>query len=171
MPPWKPEPGYGNFDHERRLTDEQIAQIQEWAATGAPEGDAADKPVVPTFPSGWQAGEPDQVLKMSAPYTLTADGPDQFRCFVLPMNLAKESYVSGAEFRPGNPRVVHHALIFLDSTGTARKLAAASGGAAIHASADRDSPARACWWAGLPDTLPCPRNRRSRNRCGRARTW
>ncbi len=128
MPPWKPEPGYGSFDHTRRLTDEQIAQIQEWAATGAPEGDAADKPVIPTFASGWQAGEPDQVLKMSAPYAIPADGPDQFRCFVLPLNLTKESYVSGSEFRPGNPKVVHHALIFLDSTGAARKLAAASGG-------------------------------------------
>jgi len=128
MPPWKPEPGYGNFDHVRRLTDDQIAKIQEWAMTGALEGDAADKPATPAFPSGWQAGEPDQVLKVSAPYTLAADGRDQFRCFVLPMNLAKGSYVSGAEFRPGNPRVVHHALIFLDSTGTARRLAAASGG-------------------------------------------
>src|SRR5678815_1072199 len=86
MPPWKPEPGIGNFDHQRRLTDEQIRRIQEWAAAGAPEGDAADKPVVPTFPTGWQAGEPDQVLKMPAAYTLPADGPDRFRCFVLPMN-------------------------------------------------------------------------------------
>ena len=128
MPPWKPEPGYGSFDHTRRLTDEQIAQIQEWAEAGAPEGPAADKPAVPTFPSGWQAGEPDQVLKTSAPYMLPADGPDRFRCFVLPMNLDKTSYVSGAEFRPGNPRIVHHALVFLDTTGTARKLAAASGG-------------------------------------------
>jgi hypothetical protein len=128
MPPWKPEPGYGDFDHVRRLTDDQIALIQEWAATGAQEGDSADKPVVPTFPTGWQAGEPDQVLKFSAPYAVRADGPDQFRCFVLPMDLTKEAYVSGTEFRPGNPRVVHHALIFLDSTGAARKLAAASGG-------------------------------------------
>jgi hypothetical protein len=128
MPPWKPEQGYGNFDHVRRLTDQQIARIEEWAAAGAPEGDAADKPVVPTFPTGWQAGEPDQVLKTAAPYALPADGPDRFRCFVLPMDLTKESYVSGAEFRPGNPRIVHHALIFLDSTGTARRLAGASGG-------------------------------------------
>src|SRR6478752_7982278 len=41
MPPWKPEPGYGNFDHVRKLTDEQITQIEEWAQGGAPEGDAA----------------------------------------------------------------------------------------------------------------------------------
>ncbi|MGH9592595.1 MAG: ascorbate-dependent monooxygenase [Bryobacteraceae bacterium] len=128
MPPWKPEPGFGKFDHERRLTDEQIALIQEWAAAGAPEGNPADKIEPPTFPSGWQAGLPDQALKMSAPYSLPADGPDQFRCFVIPMNLDKEAYVSGAEFRPGNPRVVHHAIVFLDSSGTARRLAAASGG-------------------------------------------
>ncbi len=128
MPPWKPEPGYGDFAHERRLTDDQIALIQEWTQAGAPEGDPADKPPAPKFPEGWQAGQPDQVLKMSASYSLKADGPDQFRCFVLPMNLDQQSYVSGAEFRPGNPKVVHHALIFLDSTGTARRLAAASGG-------------------------------------------
>jgi hypothetical protein len=27
MPPWKPAPGYGKFQHERRLTDERIAPI------------------------------------------------------------------------------------------------------------------------------------------------
>jgi len=44
MPPWKAEPGYGHFLNERRLTDEQIAMLKDWAAQGAPEGDAADKP-------------------------------------------------------------------------------------------------------------------------------
>src|SRR4029079_7398286 len=39
MPPWKPEPGYGEFAHERRLTDAQIATLSEWAKAGAPEGD------------------------------------------------------------------------------------------------------------------------------------
>jgi len=43
MPPWKPEPGFGKFDHERRLTDQQIGLIQDWAAGGAPEGDPAEK--------------------------------------------------------------------------------------------------------------------------------
>jgi hypothetical protein len=35
--------------------------------------------------------------------------------------------VSGLEFRPGNRRVVHHALVFLDPNGAARKLASADG--------------------------------------------
>src|ERR1700728_2036557 len=31
MPPWKAEPGIGDFAGERRLTTEQIALIQDWA--------------------------------------------------------------------------------------------------------------------------------------------
>src|SRR5262245_65874441 len=44
MPPWKPEPGYGKFSNERRLTDDQIALIRAWAQNGAPEGASGDKP-------------------------------------------------------------------------------------------------------------------------------
>src|SRR5690348_7482793 len=30
MPPWKPEPGYGDFDGDRRLSDREIELIQRW---------------------------------------------------------------------------------------------------------------------------------------------
>ena len=33
----------------------------------------------------------------------------------------RERYASQIEFRPGNPKVVHHALLFLDRAGVARK--------------------------------------------------
>ena len=32
MPPWKPEPGYGNFEGVRRLSDAEIETIQRWVA-------------------------------------------------------------------------------------------------------------------------------------------
>ena len=35
MPPWKPEPGYGEFHAERRLPDADMARIVEWAGSGA----------------------------------------------------------------------------------------------------------------------------------------
>ncbi len=126
MPPWKAEPGYGSFANERRLSDQQIALIQAWAKAGAPEGDPKNKPVLPTFPNGWAAGEPDKVLTMSHKFEVAADGPDQYRCFVLPLDSTDDVYMSGMEFRPGNRRVVHHALVYVDSSGTARKLAADS---------------------------------------------
>ncbi len=124
MPPWKAEPGYGSFANERRLPDRQIELIRAWAQAGAPEGDAREKPAPPVFPEGWQAGQPDKVLTLGAKVAVAADGPDQFRCFVLPLGVDHDVYLSGMEFRPGNRRVVHHALVFADATGTARKLAA-----------------------------------------------
>jgi hypothetical protein len=126
MPPWKPEPGYGKFQHERRLTDAQIALIADWAKSGAPEGNPKDKPAPPVFTDGWQAGQPDQILKAGAGFQVPADGPDQFVCFVLPLNLDQDSYIRTAEFRPGNRRVVHHGVIYVDETGQARRMAANS---------------------------------------------
>ena len=126
MPPWKAEPGYGDFAAERRLTAAQIALIQAWAKAGAPEGDAKVKPVPPKFVDGWQGGQPDQVLTVPVKYSLPADGPDQYRCFVLPTGLDHDVYVDGVEFRPGNRLIVHHALLFLDASGRAKELAAAS---------------------------------------------
>ncbi|HEY2844855.1 MAG TPA: hypothetical protein VGJ09_14435 [Bryobacteraceae bacterium] len=126
MPPWKPEPGHGDFLNTRRLTDQQIALMKEWAQAGAPEGDPSLKPEPPKFAEGWQVGKPDLVLTPAVKHKLSADGPDQFRCFVVPTGLDHDVYISGAEFRPGNRRVVHHALVFLDSTGKARQLAVAS---------------------------------------------
>lgn len=122
MPPWKAEPGYGSFQNERRLTDAQIATIAEWAANGAPEGDPAEKPAPPTFADGWQAGKPDKVFTLSQKYSLPADGPDQYRCFVVPMNLDHDVFVKAFEFRPDNRRIVHHAIVFSDPNGMARKL-------------------------------------------------
>ncbi len=121
MPPWKAEPGYGSFHDERRLTDDQIATIAAWAEAGAPEGDPADLPARPEFPEGWQLGEPDLVLEMPADFHVPADGPDLYRCFVLPTGIESDAKVAAVEFRPGNRKVVHHALFFLDSTGAGRR--------------------------------------------------
>ncbi len=127
MPPWLPEPGYGQFQHERRLTDEQISLIAAWAKAGAPEGAAKDKPTPPKFTEGWNAGEPNKVATMGAGHTVPADGPDQFICFVVPLNLEQDAYLQTAEFRPGNRRVVHHGVIYVDESGAARRLASADG--------------------------------------------
>jgi hypothetical protein len=101
--------------------------LGEWAKAGAPEGEGK-APVAPKFPEGWQGGQPDLILKMPSAFEVPADGPDQFQCFVIPSELAKDMYVGGAEFRPGNARVVHHAIVMLDTTGRAREMAKANDG-------------------------------------------
>jgi hypothetical protein len=126
MPPWKPEPGFGHFTGERRLIDAQIKLIADWAANGAPEGDRGEMPKLPTFPEGWSLGPPDQIVKMTVPFKLPADGHDQFRAFVLPLDVDENKFVSAVEFRPDNRKIVHHALYFLDANGVAAKKEAAT---------------------------------------------
>jgi hypothetical protein len=128
MPPWHAAPGYGHFIGERRLSDREIATIGAWARAGAPEGDPKDLPPVPAFASSWQLGQPDLVVTMPRAFEVPASGPDIYRAFVLPVDLAKDEVVVAMEFHPGAPSVVHHCLVHLDNTGTGRKLEARAGG-------------------------------------------
>lgn len=120
MPPWKPLHGYGTFLGDRSLTDEQIALIERWAKNGAPEGDPSKAPPPPTFPTGSQLGMPDLVLEMSEEWNVEDNYKDVYRYFVIPTHLAQKRTVAALEFRPGNPKVVHHVLYFQDTSGTAR---------------------------------------------------
>jgi Flp pilus assembly protein TadD/mono/diheme cytochrome c family protein len=120
MPPWLPDSGGPKFEGERRLSDEQIHLIEQWAATGAPEGNKADLPPLPKFTEGWQLGEPDLVLKLSESFTLRPDGPDDYRNFIFPFPAAQTRYVRALEIRPGNKRVVHHANLLIDRNRSSR---------------------------------------------------
>jgi tetratricopeptide (TPR) repeat protein/mono/diheme cytochrome c family protein len=122
MPPWKPEPGKGEFQDERALTPHELESIQRWVANGAPEGDPADLPPMPRWPDGWRLGAPDLVVRMRDVYTVPADGADVFRTFVLSIPTTHPQYVRAIEFRPGNARVVHHANIGVDRTRSSRLL-------------------------------------------------
>jgi hypothetical protein len=121
MPPWKAVDGFGEFRHARGLSAAEIESIARWANTGAVEGDPRDLPPRPSFPTSWQLGKPDLVLKMPEAYTIPAAGPDLWRCFVIPIPIDSDRMVSAIEFHPGNRRVVHHASLFLDTKGQARK--------------------------------------------------
>src|SRR4051794_4421295 len=109
MPPWPPESGEGEFEGDRRLSRSEIATLIRWADEGALEGEPDQKPVPPVFTPGWQLGRPDLVLTMPEPFAVPADGPDVFRNFVLPIPISDRRYDRAIEFRPGNPRVLHHA--------------------------------------------------------------
>jgi len=133
MPPWKADPSNGPFVGQHPLSDAEIALITEWAAGGAIEGDPSGAAGSPPgnreaatadrgSTSGWQLGTPDLIVTPTAPYTLQADGTDVFRIFVLPLPVSTTRFVRGLEFRPGNPKVVHHANIRVDTTHAARAL-------------------------------------------------
>jgi Flp pilus assembly protein TadD len=121
MPPWRPEPGYGQFAGARHLSDRQIGVLQRWVDEGSREGDASEAPRVPTWTSEWRLGKPDLVLSMSEAYTLRSDGDDMYRNFIVPIPIAERRYIKAWEFRPGNSKVVHHATMHVDPTGASRR--------------------------------------------------
>jgi hypothetical protein len=125
MPLWLPEKTDFAFAHARGLDDEQIAVIQRWVAGGAPEGDRAKLPPLPSFTTGWQIGTPDLVVRMPEAFEVPASGPDIYRNFVVPLGLDQDAWVRAVDFRPSARSVVHHSLFFLDSTGVARERDAA----------------------------------------------
>jgi hypothetical protein len=56
-----------------------------------------------------------------------AEGPDLYRCFVIPLPPGRDRWVRALDMQPGNPKVVHHTLLFQDTTRTARKRDTGSG--------------------------------------------
>jgi len=121
MPPWQPTVGYGSFIGERRLTEHQVALIQQWAQHNAPAGDLTQLPSLPQFTQGWQLGTPDLVVEMDEAYILPAEGADQFRNFVLPVPIDSTRYIEAVEFRTDQATVIHHAVLMFDRSGAARK--------------------------------------------------
>ena len=67
MPPWLPEPGYGHFAGEQRLTAKEIRDIAEWAAQGAMEGSPDRLPPAPNIFESWELGKPDLISEMPRP--------------------------------------------------------------------------------------------------------
>jgi tetratricopeptide (TPR) repeat protein len=121
MPPWLPEPGYGDFEGERRLSSAQIQTIRDWVEQGSQEGSSTDGPPAPVFTSGWQLGPPDLVIEAPKPFPLKADGPDEFWNYVLPLPITTKRWVKAVEIKPGNTRVFHHANLLLDRSGSAHR--------------------------------------------------
>ena len=122
MPPWKPEVGWVPLRAVRRLTDDQIALIQQWVAEGMPQGDPSKTPPTPTFSSDWALGPPDLILEMPEAFNIPAEGPDIYRNFALPTNFGQDKWVVAVDLKPSAPQVVHHTLFYTDTTGAALAL-------------------------------------------------
>ncbi len=119
MPPWKPVEGCSEFLNKRSLSDDEIETIGRWVADGAPEGDPADMPASLTFPDEWKLGEPDvELVSTRQGYKVPASASsDIYRCFTVATNFDTDRFITGVEVRPGNHKIVHHILLFIDTSG------------------------------------------------------
>ncbi len=122
MPPWKPDHSYQNYQRENYLSEEEIGKISAWVAQGTPRGNPALEPGLPVFPVGSQIGTPDLVVSFSQSYIHKGNNQDEYRYFVIPTGLTESKDLIALELRPGNKAIVHHALVWSDTTGEAKAI-------------------------------------------------
>jgi hypothetical protein len=112
MPPWYAGPASSlKFRNDRRLSQDEINTIVAWVDGGCPKGDDKDLPPIPRFAQGWTLGEPDMVIPMPVEYEVPAEGEIPMQNFYTPVPFTEDRWVSAVELRPGNPAVVHHAIV------------------------------------------------------------
>ena len=116
MPPWFADPKVGHFSNERRLTEAQIATLVSWANNGAPEGDPNDAPAPLKFVDGWNI-KPDIEIEMPAEFHVPATGTIDYQYMLVKTNFPEDMWVSAAEMRPGNSKVVHHGEAWIRPPG------------------------------------------------------
>src|SRR6266508_835482 len=124
MPPWRAVPGYGEFANDPRLSSRDLDLIVAWVEGGAPKGEDKDVPKLPDFSRRWPLGKPDLLLKPRRPFTVSAEGEDEYRCFIVPNPSTENRWVSAVDLSPGDRSPVRHAFIWIDRSGKAGQLEA-----------------------------------------------
>src|SRR5262245_30575312 len=116
MPPWSPDPKYGQFVNDHRLAQKDIDTIVAWVDGGAKEGNPKDLGAVPEVATGgWQLGKPDEIITMKEEFTVDPGTPDNIQNFIIPTNFKEDKWVTSAEIMPGNRRIVHHVIAFIQT--------------------------------------------------------
>jgi hypothetical protein len=117
MPPWFADPCCGKFEHDRRLTESEIATLVKWAEGGALAGNKADAPAPRLWTKGWNLPRVDTVVAMPKAFPVPAKEPLEYQYFTIATNFAKDTWVRGVELRPSDRAVVHHAVIYVRKAG------------------------------------------------------
>jgi hypothetical protein len=124
MPPW------GAFETEacvttrdwvgdRRLSDEEIATIVDWADAGAPVGEPAADLASATTP-----GLTEDLLDLQPVGSFVSSArADEFACVVVDPGNTADLWVDGIEVLPSNSAIAHHALVYTDPARSAEALA------------------------------------------------
>jgi hypothetical protein len=92
--------------------------LVRWADTGAAQGDPSDAPPPRHFVDGWNIGKPDYLVEMPVEFEVPATGTIEYTYFVMPTGFTEDRWVSAAEVRPGNRKVVHHVIAFVREPGS-----------------------------------------------------
>ena len=117
MPPWHADGPRGAFSNDRRLTDLEKQTITRWVDAGAKQGDLQALPPTPVYPTAWEMGTPDAIVRMAEEFTVPASGTVEYQYFEVPTGFTEDKWVQAIEFKPGAREVVHHVLVYARPPG------------------------------------------------------
>ena len=120
MPPFPASQEKQKYANVNILSAEEIQTLTDWINNSAPIGNSGNIPIPPTYSANYQLANPD-IVKQIPTYTVNTTD-DLYRCFVLPLNNNVEQFIKSIEIVPGNRDIVHHVLIFQDTSSTPLEL-------------------------------------------------
>lgn len=104
------------FRDARWLEESEIATLEAWHAAGAPEGDPSIPAPERMAPPSLAPSEVTASVALASEYTpsMTDDDTplDDIRCFVVDPGLRADGFLTAYQVVPGEPRIVHHAILF-----------------------------------------------------------
>jgi hypothetical protein len=113
MPPWMPSTLSLPMQHNRSLSNTEIATLVAWDENGAPLGNPED--YIPPETPAYQLADirADLTLQLEEPYIPDENATDDYRCFAFPLDIDSSRYVTGYEFVPDTTEMVHHGIVYL----------------------------------------------------------
>ena len=122
MPPWPADTNYQRYAHERILSTSEINKIIDWNNNGTPEGDPNLAPSPPTYVVGAKIPIPPDFTLELPNYTSTGFNEDDYICFTETTSFSTDKWVKAIEIIPGNLETVHHALVYIDNSGSSNSV-------------------------------------------------
>lgn len=114
MPPWPADPNHSlKFRNDPRLSQQEIDTLVAWVNAGAPKGNDADLPPLPTISQGWQHPQglaPDLVIPLRE-FHLPAKGEIPYVRYLAKVPFPEDKWIVALQMRPGNRALVHHMAI------------------------------------------------------------
>jgi len=111
MPPWPADPEHSvKFRNDARLTTQDIDTLVAWADAGAPQGNDADLPPLPSAAHKWlhPGGlAPDAVLTLPE-VSVAATGEIPYVQQRIKVPLTEDKWIVAMQVRAGNNALVHH---------------------------------------------------------------
>ena len=157
MPPWGAfDDATCKLDHELkddlRLSEEDIAKFTQWVDGGMPYGDEKLRPAPKTFPPRGLQGKTHS-LAMAKEHEVRGGGEDDIRCFPIDPGFTQDTWIGGVNVNPGDPRVVHHVIVYVDPDGDSVTKAGAEGSYTCFGGPGVSNPSLLLAWApGVPPT-------------------